>query len=85
MQSMCGVLILCNRGAVLGGSEDPSPEDQKRLTERAQRFGKQGTTEGNKNFKKKISIDELLKRNQVYLPSMFVNTESFLFLACWRR
>lgn len=43
-------------------NEEPSAEDKKRLNERVQRFGKQGSAEGNKNIKKKISIDELLKR-----------------------
>ena len=46
-------------------AEEPSAEDKKRLSERAQRFGKQGTAEGNMSVKKKMSIDELLKRTLV--------------------
>lgn len=42
-----------------------SAEDQQRFSDRAQRFGKQGTADGNKNYKKKVSIDELLKRTVV--------------------
>ncbi len=52
----------------MGGVSDEvdvaSPENQQKFNERAQRFGKQGT-DGNKNYKKKISIDELLKKTVV--------------------
>ncbi len=55
--------ILYSRGTP---SEDPpSAQDRQRFSERAQRFGRQGAAEGNKNIKKKISIDELLKRTLV--------------------
>lgn len=51
-----------------GGSDEVgvvNTEDRQRFSERAQRFGKQGTADGNKNYKKKVSIDELLKRTVV--------------------
>lgn len=44
-------------------------EEKKKMSDRAQRFGKQ---DGNRNFKKKISIDELLKRTLVSLSINFV-------------
>lgn len=38
-----------------------SAEDQQRMSRRTQRFGRQGAADGNKNFSKKLSIDELLR------------------------
>ena len=36
-------------------------EDKARMSNRIDRFGKQGTSEGNMNARKKLSIDELVK------------------------
>ena len=38
-----------------------SAEDQQKMSRRTQRFGRQGAEDGNRNFSKKLSIDELLK------------------------
>ena len=58
-------------------------EEKKRMTDRAQRFGKQGTTEGNRNFRKKISIDELLKRTLVSVSVLKYRSDACgLSIAC---
>lgn len=56
---------MCVYRNMLSVAEEPSAEDKRRLSERAQRFGKQGAAEGNMSIKKKMSIDELLRRTLV--------------------
>jgi len=40
---------------------EPTENDKAKISLRIDRFGKQGGSEGNKNVKKKISIDDMLK------------------------
>ena len=39
----------------------PTENDKAKISHRIDRFGKQGGMDGNKNTKKKISIDDMLK------------------------
>ena len=65
MSIVVSLITLYFRGTPI--EDPPSAQERQRFSERAQRFGKQGAAEGNKNIKKKISMDELLKRTLVSL------------------
>ncbi len=43
------------------GSIEPTAADKARISQRINRFGRQGASEGNKHAKKKVSIDDMLK------------------------
>lgn len=40
---------------------EPSADTKSKISQRINRFGRQGLAEGNKNVRKKISIDDLVK------------------------
>lgn len=44
-----------------GMSVAVTQQDKAKISQRINRFGKQGTSEGNMNYRKKLSVDELVK------------------------
>lgn len=44
-----------------GMSVAVTQQDKAKISQRINRFGKQGASEGNMNYRKKLSVDELVK------------------------